>query len=196
MKNNNKLQPLYLPYYNHICSENKCVPQCHVYATYTQLFHVYIWDNYASIYTSNKLIWINYVTRSTGIYTFDITDICSWTNMPGTLDKHVPRHFFCILNIDPTLLHIPIKISKLQHLFSTLLQNMWPQQICPHVPQIGHIPKLLDVHLWEKYANIHATYEVASINDVARIAVHIWWQWCWRTRMMVPQPYCIYWVGH
>ena len=40
------------------------------------------------------------------------------------------------------------------------------------MPQIWHMPKLLNMHLWEKYANICGTYEVASINNVARIAVH------------------------
>ena len=34
--------------------------------------------------------------------------------------------------------------------------------------QMWHIPKLPDVHLWEKYAIIH---EVVFINDVARITV-------------------------
>ena len=28
------------------------------------------------------------------------------------------------------------------------------------------------MHLWEKYANIHAIYEIVSINDVTRIAKH------------------------
>ena len=29
------------------------------------------------------------------------------------------------------------------------------------------MPKLLDVHLWRKYPNIHITYEAAPINKVA-----------------------------
>ena len=39
------------------------------------------------------------------------------------------------------------------------------------MPNICPMPKLLDVHLWGTYANIHATYEVAHINDVATTAV-------------------------
>ena len=34
---------------------------------------------------------------------------------------------------------------------------------------ISHMPKLVFIHLWHKYANIFATYEVAPISDVARI---------------------------
>ena len=33
------------------------------------------------------------------------------------------------------------------------------------------MPKLLDMHLWGQYTNIHAIYEFAPINDVARITV-------------------------
>ena len=33
--------------------------------------------------------------------------------------------------------------------------------------------KINQCALWLKYANIYATFEVASINDVARIAVQI-----------------------
>ena len=40
------------------------------------------------------------------------------------------------------------------------------------VSHIRNIPKWHDTLLWRKYANIHATYEVAIINDVARITRH------------------------
>ena len=64
----------------------------------------------------------------------------------------------------------------------------------PQMPQIWNMPKLLDMHLWGSML-IYTTYEVAPINDVARITSHKWQchQWC---RMMVtPQPNYIYWVG-
>ena len=32
--------------------------------------------------------------------------------------------------------------------------------------------QLTDVHLWGKYANMYATYDIAPINNVARITVH------------------------
>ena len=51
---------------------------------------------------------------------------------------------------------------------------MYQQHICPQMPQLLHIPKILDVHLWRKYVNMHAKNDVASINDAARIAVHRW----------------------
>ena len=40
------------------------------------------------------------------------------------------------------------------------------------MPLKCHIPKLVDMYLGGMYANIHATYEVAPMSDVARITVH------------------------
>ena len=40
------------------------------------------------------------------------------------------------------------------------------------MPQIWHVLKLFNAHLWGKYANIYSIYEAAPINDVARITVH------------------------
>ena len=40
------------------------------------------------------------------------------------------------------------------------------------MPQICHMPKLFNVQLHGKFANIHAMYKVVPINDVARITVH------------------------
>ena len=88
--------------------------------------------------------------------------------MPPTLHTYVPLQFYYSLHIDPTILHIS-KINKLQHLLIKLLQNI--QQICPQMAKIWHMPKLLDMNLWGKYANIHVTYEVASIDNIARIAL-------------------------
>ena len=34
-----------------------------------------------------------------------------------------------------------------------------------------HTQKLLNIHLWVKYANIHATSGISPINDVVRITV-------------------------
>ena len=41
----------------------------------------------------------------------------------------------------------------------------------PHMPKICHMPSLFAMNLWSRHAHIHATYEVAPINDVARTAV-------------------------
>ena len=38
------------------------------------------------------------------------------------------------------------------------------------------MPKLLDVHLWGKCANVYATYKIAPIKDKMRIIVHRQWQ--------------------
>ena len=45
---------------------------------------VQIWDNCVNIHASYDLTTINNVNRSTGIHTFHIIDICSWTSMSST----------------------------------------------------------------------------------------------------------------
>ena len=71
------------------------------------------------------------------------------------------------------LLHVHIsdrhqsEISKL-HLFTTLLQKCAINKISFKC----HIPQLLDSHQWEKYVNIHATYESTGINHVTRSTQH------------------------
>ena len=49
-------------------------------------------DNYVSIYTSYKCTAVISVTRTTPIHTFNITDICLWTNMSTTSHMYVPLH--------------------------------------------------------------------------------------------------------
>ena len=126
--------------------------------------------------TSYKLTTINNVTRPPGIHAFHIAGTCPCRNIPATLYKYVPLHFYCSLHIDPTLLHTSFKHSKLQLLF-TLLQYICWQHISPQMWQLCHMSKLPDVHFWGKYANIHATHEVDLITTVARITVYKWWQW-------------------
>ena len=54
---------------------------------------------------------------------------------------------------------------------------MCQQKCVPQMPNICLVPKFLNVHLREKYA----TYEVALITDVAKIAVS-------HTTMTTPKP--------
>ena len=65
--------------------------------------------------------------------------------------------------------HTSIKNPLLQYLFTTLLQNKCHNKSASQIPQIWHVTKFFNLHLWGKYTNIHATYEVALINNVARI---------------------------
>ena len=43
------------------------------------------------------------------------------------------------------------------------------------MPNICHMSKFHNVHQWEKYANIHVKYELTTISDVARNAIHKQW---------------------
>ena len=82
---------------------------------------------YPYIYTSMK-IWpgaLVYMHSKLMAYAHD-------QNMPVILQKYLPLHCYCSLHTNPTFLHISMKkINNLQHLFTTLLQNMCQQQICP-----------------------------------------------------------------
>ena len=129
VKQNNELQ-LYLSCYKHICANNKYAPQMPCICYICHLLHVYIWNNYISIYNSYELNAMNYVTMTTGMHIFHITGICPWKNMPATLHTCVPLHFCCSLHIDPTFLYTSIKINTLQHILTKLLQNISQQQIC------------------------------------------------------------------
>ena len=86
---------------------------------------------------------------------------------------------------------ICVKINKLQQLFTILLQNMSQQNYVPQMPNICHMPKLLDMYQWGKHANINDAYELTGINNVNGSSVHRW-----QCRTMMPQPDYIYWVSH
>ena len=49
--------------------------------------------NYVSTYTSYEFTAIKNVTRSTSIYTYHITGICPWKNMPAISQLYVPLHW-------------------------------------------------------------------------------------------------------
>ena len=107
--------------------------------------------NYANIYVSYK---VNGKCNH-HIYTLQ-TAVChnvifSWTDVATTLHIYYILHCYCVLHVDPTLLHISLRNSKLQHLFHILLLYMCQQQIC-------HICKL--VYMQGICTNIFATYEV------------------------------------
>ena len=138
---------------------------------------------------------MNNVTRSTGVHTFHIT------GMPTTLYIYVPLHFYCSLHTDPNYCKYPLEIKicdmpkcrshitahisrKMQLIYHAITIHVSGTNlliIC-HISisnkyvlqrtKICYMPQLLNVHLWWKYANIHAKYEVASITDVAIIAIH------------------------
>ena len=91
--------------------------------------------------------------------------------MSSTLLKYVPLQFYSRLCIDPPLLHISIK-SLNSKLYLPYYWKCDTNKYATQMPQIRHMHKLLNVHLWEKHATMPATYEVTPLNNVARIIVH------------------------
>ena len=110
-------------------------------------------------------------------------------------------HFFLYPRHRPNItacLHY--KINKLQHLFTILLLNICQQEICLQIPIVWHMAELSIVYLWQTSVNRHTIYEVAPINDLARITLYRWW-WQWHRKMMMMMHNeatagCIYWVRH
>ena len=54
-----------------------------------------------------------------------------------------------------------------------LLPYMSQQQICPFDALYMPHAQIFQLYQWEKFAEIHATYELNGINHVIRSAVHI-----------------------
>ena len=46
-------------------------------------------------------------------------------------------------------------------------------QICPQMPYLHHIYKLLEMHQWGMYSNIYAIFELTDMKDVTSSDVHI-----------------------
>ena len=76
--------------------------------------------------------------------------------MPAMLHIYVTLDYCCSLHIDPTVLYISVQ-TQLNAAFNlpcyrhTHVRNNNVLQI----PHICHIPKLLSVHQWRKYAKCH-----------------------------------------
>ena len=121
------------------------------------------------IYIPYEFTAINNVTRSTGIHIFQITGICPWTNMPATLHVFVLLQFYCSLYTGNNNLLYYCKICS-SNKYAIQMSNK------------GHMPKLLNVHQWEKHASIYATYLFTGNNHVIMIVVH---RWQHRMMMMV-----------
>ena len=128
-----------------------------------------------SMYTSYELTPITKVTGTTGMHTFHIIGICPLTKRPTTSHILCPTaHLLWSTNRPKTTAFISKQIStSIYHataIHVTAKNKSFKCQI---------YAKLLNVHLWGKYANIEATYKVATINDVAGVTVNWWWCWWW-----------------
>ena len=136
-------------------------------AVYIPLLHSNIWDNFLNLYISYELNVINSVIWSTCIHTFHITDICPWKKYACGI-PHICATALLSVIFSAHIHQKSISCNICLPYYYTIGANNG------YVPKIWHMPKLLDMHLWEKYVNIQATYEVAPIYDVARVAVHRW----------------------
>ena len=76
--------------------------------------------------------------------------------MLATLNIYVPLHCYCNLHIDPTILQISVK--KQNATLPCHCHIPANNKYAPQIPHIGHMPKLLGVHLWGSYTNKWVTY--------------------------------------
>ena len=104
-------------------------------------------------------------------------------------------------------MHISIKNQSTVRFIYHITANYGSITNIPLKCQINVIcPNYLTSTNVGRYANKYATYVLTGINHVIRSAVHSWPLW-WQcqmmrmiitptTKMMIPQPYCIDWVGY
>ena len=105
-------------------------------------------------------------------------------------------------HITPQIHH---KLINFKMYFPNYFKVCANNKYAPQIPNMCYMPNLLNMHLWKEHASIYSTYEVAPINDVARIAVRgdydndnadanndddI------TTMTMTPQPNYICWICH
>ena len=132
--------------------------------TYTSLyvyicFHVWV---YIYMYLHIPVcIHVYQIFTTVSLYTYLI---CPWTNMFATLQMLVPLHVYCTAHISKIHDNCNFNLPLYCHICSS-------NKYAPETPQIYHMPKLLNVHQWGKYADIYATYEITGIDHVMRSAV-------------------------
>ena len=148
---------------------------CHI----CQILHVHILDYYITTYTSYELGAFNNVIRSTGIHTFHITGKSPWTNMPGTLHKYLPLHFYCSLHIGSTLLHITTYTSYELGAFNNVIRSTGIHTFhitgkSPWTNMPGTLHKYLPLHF---YCSLHigsTLLHISSTNQwTATLIYHI-----------------------
>ena len=123
-----------------------------------------------------------YIGSTLLVYTPEQICLPHCTSMSQCIRLHYSLH------IDPTLLHTVTKLSKLQHLFTILLQYMCEQQMYPS--NATNTP----------HAQIT---QLAFMGEVCQYVCHIWscsYQWCSQNcctqTTTTPKPDYIYWIGH
>ena len=95
--------------------------------------------------------------------------------MPIILHIHVPLHVYCIQNRDPTLLFISVR--KQQHetvIYHTISIYEQAANMVLKWKNICHIPKLLNVHQWEKYAKYmpHIHTYINTYIQLIHVCIH------------------------
>ena len=172
----NKLQLLFimLPHANNkYMPQMPCMPisSC---ADITQLCQdIYFISTYHNQVSLQTLVYIHFT-----LLTYAPKKICL-SHHTGM--AHCPYNVVYMMT--PTLLHIQAKKATNYNFVTMLKLYMCQQQIClSNATSIAHSEIILCIS-GVKYANIHTTYEVVSINNVSRIATYRWWWWWHRTRM-------------
>ena len=91
--------------------------------------------------------------------------------MPATSHMYVLLHYYCSLHVDLILLHIKSNNNninnKIQLLFAKLSSySCQKKKYAPQMPYICHIYQLLNVHIYDNYVSIYASYELSAINNM------------------------------
>ena len=144
----------------------------HIYATHANYF-MYTYDITISVYVPDMnsmqsimwraLVYI-YFTLMTHAYEQTCLPHCTYmSHCISTVPIYRP-------NITAHICQKWINYNKFLPYYSKIIS-------ATNMPLQCHkygMTKLFTMRVWEKYANIPATYEFSPINDVARITVHRW----------------------
>ena len=128
------------------------------------------WPVTCSIRTLYRTRWIN---AKGGKHIMHLT--CPWVvesiKLQGSHKKWI---FQCAIML--TLISMSV-FQQIHLLFipKKYVQHMCQQWMWPSIATNMTYTQITQHAFRGKYVNIHATYEVAAINDVARINVHRWW---------------------
>ena len=123
-----------------------------------------------------------------------------FTLLPYATEQLCLSHCTCMSHYTFTVVYIQTlhycthswEINK-SYFLCHITVKYWPVANMPSNVTSTAYAQFLNIHLWGEVSNIYATYEVAPINEVARITVT---DMMMRTTTMMPQPNYIYCIGH
>ena len=175
--------------------------KCYIYATYANYF-VCIYETTMSLFIPHMISVQSIMWPGAMVY-------IHFTLLTYAPEQICQPHHTYMSHSTSTIVYIytshycthPLKINKLQHLCTVLLQKYVPRT---NIPLKSHKFVICPNYSTCIYRGSMPMYvphiKLFRINGLTRIAVHgwLWWRQCRMTMMptLMPQPDHLYWVYH